>query len=157
MFTNYFKDLKEKYLQTDKRFLGIDYGTKNIGLAISDTSRTIASPYKTLQNKNYNVLFKEFEEIIKEFDIEVIIIGLPLQMDGQMGDTAQKVELFKKELEKNFPTKQIFLFDERLTSKIGEKMLIKDFDLSRKKRAKILDKISASYILQNFLDKMNFN
>ncbi|MDE6224191.1 MAG: Holliday junction resolvase RuvX, partial [Alphaproteobacteria bacterium] len=63
------KYLKDKYKETNKRFLGIDFGTVNIGLAISDVSRTIASPYKTLKNKSYSLLFKEFDEIINEMDI----------------------------------------------------------------------------------------
>lgn len=150
------KQLKDKYKETDKRFLGIDFGTTNIGLAISDVSRTIASPYNTLKNKSYSLLFKEFEEIIKEMDIGAIIIGLPLQMNGEEGDTATKVRMFTTELANHFPTIDIVLSDERLTSSISEKMLIREFDLSRQKRKQIIDKLSASYILQNVLDSMNF-
>ncbi|MBD5405281.1 Holliday junction resolvase RuvX [bacterium] len=156
MIENIFKSLKEKYSNTNKRFLGVDFGTVNIGLAVSDVSRSIASPYKMLKNKSYSILFNEFEEIIKEMDIAVIVIGLPLQMNGIEGDTAIKVNNFKEELEKHFSNIDIVLFDERLTSAISEKMLIREFDLSRQKRKKILDKVSASYILQNALDKMNF-
>ena len=156
MITNIFKNLKEKYSSTEKRFLGIDYGDVNIGTAISDVSRSIASPYKMLTNKSYTILFDEFADIIKEMDIGAIIIGLPLQMNGQEGETAQKVHKFKEALEKQFPNIDIVLSDERLTSSISEKMLIREFDLSRQKRKQILDKVSASYILQNVLDSMNF-
>ena len=156
MITNIFKNLKEKYSLTEKRFLGIDYGTINIGIAISDVSRSIASPYTSLKNKSYSILFKELEQIITEMDVGAIIIGLPLQMNGQEGETAQKVHKFKEELERHFPTIDIVLNDERLTSSQSEKMLIRDFDLSRQKRKKILDKVSASYILQNALDNMNY-
>ncbi|MGN0929815.1 MAG: Holliday junction resolvase RuvX [Alphaproteobacteria bacterium] len=149
------KYLKEKYASTNKRFLGIDFGTTNIGLAISDVSRTIASPYTTLKNKSYSILFKEFEEIIKEMDVSAIIIGLPLQMNGEEGETAIKVRKFKEELEKHFTNIDILLSDERLTSSISEKMLIREFDLSRQKRKQVIDKLSASYILQNVLDSIN--
>lgn len=149
------KYLKDKYKETNKRFLGIDFGTVNIGLAISDVSRTIASPYKTLKNKSYSLLFKEFDEIINEMDIGAVIIGLPLQMNGEEGDTATKVRNFKTELENRFSNIDILLSDERLTSSISEKMLIREFDLSRQKRKQVIDKLSASYILQNVLDSIN--
>lgn len=158
MIDNICKYLKEKYATTTKRFLGLDFGVINIGLAISDVSRTIASPYAMLKNKSYSSLFPEIEKIIVEMDVGAIIIGLPLQMDGNIGDTAVKVHNFKDALEEYFKDKNIdiLLTDERLTSAISEKMLIREFDLSRQKRKQILDKVAASYILQGVLDGMNF-
>ena len=159
MIDNICKFLKEKYLHSEKRFLGLDFGIINIGVAISDVSRTIASPYTMLKNKSYSALFPEIEKIVNEMDVGTIIIGLPLQMDGNVGDTAVKVHNFKDSLEEYFKTKgdiDICLTDERLTSAISEKMLIREFDLSRQKRKQILDKVAASYILQSVLDTMNF-
>ncbi|MDE6223875.1 MAG: Holliday junction resolvase RuvX, partial [Alphaproteobacteria bacterium] len=83
------------------------------------------------------------------------IIGLPLQMNGEEGDTATKVRNFKTELENRFSNIDILLSDERLTSSISEKMLIREFNLSRQKRKQVIDKLSASYILQNVLDSIN--
>lgn len=147
-----FHNLKLKYANTEKRFLGIDYGDVNIGIAISDVSRFIASPYTMLKNKSYKDLFFEIEKIVSEMDVAVIVIGLPLQMNGEEGKTAEKVHIFQKELAIFFPELDIVLCDERMTSAMSEKMLIREFDMSRAKRKQILDKVSASHILQQVLD-----
>lgn len=146
------KNLKEKYKNTDSRFLGIDYGTKNIGIAISDTSRFIATPLVIIDNSNKENTLKKLETIIKENNVSVIVIGLPLLMNGQIGDMAIKAKNFGQELEKIFPNIEICYFDERLTSKKVENMLINNFDLSRNKRKKVIDKIAAAEILQSVLD-----
>ena len=146
------KKLKEKYKNTDSRFLGIDYGVKNIGVAISDNSRFIATPLTIIDNSNKENTIKKLETIINENNVSVIVIGLPLLMNGQIGDMVINVKNFGKELEKNFPNIEICYFDERLSSKKVENMLIKDFDLSRQKRKKVIDKIAAAEILQSVLD-----
>ena len=151
METEICKKLKEKYKNTDKRFLGIDYGIKNIGIAISDTSRFIATPLITIPNNPKETMGK-LQTIIDENNISVIVIGLPLLMNGQVGDMAEKVKSFGKLLKQNFLNLDICYFDERLTSKKVENMLIKTFDLSREKRKKILDKMAAAEILQSVLD-----
>ncbi len=151
METDICKKLKEKYKNTDKRFLGIDYGIKNIGIAISDTSRFIATPLITIPNTPKETMEK-LKTIIDENNISVIVIGLPLLMNGQVGDMAEKVKSFGELLKQNFLNLDICYFDERLTSKKVENMLIKTFDLSREKRKKILDKIAAAEILQSVLD-----
>lgn len=152
MQKNTLNELKEKYSKTEKRFLGIDYGDVNIGIATSDVGRVIASPYKMLKNKNYNELFAEINIIIKEMDIGAIIIGLPLQMNGEEGEMALKVKTFVEKLMENISDIDIAFIDERLSSGMVNKMLVRDFDLSRKKRKDILDKIAAAEILQRALD-----
>lgn len=152
MQNNIFNTLKQKYFTTEKRFLGIDFGTVNIGVAVSDVGRQIASPYAMLKNKSYKDLFPEILQIVKEMDVGAIIIGLPLQMNGEEGETASKAREFGRLLGEVIPFVDIAFIDERMTSGMSEKMLIRDFDLSRKKRKAILDKVSAAEILQRALD-----
>ena len=152
MQNNIFNTLKQKYFSTEKRFLGIDYGDVNIGVAISDVGRQIASPYAMLKNKNYKDLFPEIKKIVDEMDVAVIVLGLPLQMNGEEGKTALKVRNFAQKLAEFIPEVEITFVDERMTSAMSEKMLIREFDLSRKKRKAILDKVAAAEILQRVLD-----
>ena len=138
-----------------KAILGIDYGSKRIGLAVSDLLRTIATSYKILYRKNIKSDIEELKGIIKEKEIGAIVMGLPLQMNGEEGELAQEVKKFAQilEAELNLP---VFLWDERLSSSAVEKFLIKEVDLSRKKRAKVLDASAASYILQGALDALAY-
>ncbi len=152
MQNNIFNTLKQKYFSTEKRFLGIDYGDVNIGVAVSDVGRQIATPYTMLKNKSYKDLFPEIKKIIDEMDVAVVVLGLPLQMDGKEGKTAEKVREFAKKLSEFIPEVEIAFVDERMTSCMSEKMLVRDFDLSRKKRKAILDKVAAAEILQRVLD-----
>lgn len=145
-------NLKIKYSNTTKRFLSIDYGSKNIGIAISDVGRQIATPYTTIENKNLEYVYKELDQIIKQMDIAVIVIGLPLQMNGEEGKTVSKVKSFTEFIKKQNPSIDICFIDERLTSKLVEKFLINDFNLSRNKRKQIIDKLAATQILQTMLD-----
>lgn len=135
------------------RYLGLDLGTKTLGLAISDTTLTIASVLTTInfENEDYDSLLKPLKEIIEEYNIQKLILGYPLNMDGTIGERAQITINFKKKLEKSFK-KEVILQDERLTSVISNKVLI-DADLSRKKRKKKVDGLAANLILQSYLDK----
>lgn len=138
-----------------RAILGIDYGSKRMGLAVSDLSRTIASSYKILYRKDIETDLNELSTIITEKEIGAFVIGLPLQMNGQEGEIAQEVRKFADILvEKfNFP---ILFWDERLSSSAVESFLIKEVDLSRKKRAKVLDASAAAYILQGALDALSY-
>ncbi|MBR5598925.1 MAG: Holliday junction resolvase RuvX [Alphaproteobacteria bacterium] len=147
-----FKNLLPKY----KAILGIDYGSKRIGLAVSDLLLTVASSYKILYRKDISTDINELKKIIKEKEVGAIVMGLPLQMDGSEGDTAKEVHKFADILEQNFNL-PIFLWDERLSSSAVEKFLIKEVDLSRKKRAKVLDSSAAAYILQGVLDSLSYH
>lgn len=139
------------------RYLGIDLGSKTIGLAISDTTLTIASTYKTIffKNEDYNSTIEEIMSIIKEYNITKIILGLPKNMNNTLGERAETTLKYKELLEKNTDI-PIIMFDERLTSVISNNILI-EADMSRKKRKKKVDSIAAQIILQDYLNKEKNN
>lgn len=148
------KEFKE-ILPKHKAILGIDYGSKRIGLAVSDLSCTIASSYKILYRRTLEFDLTELKNIIAEKEIGAIAMGLPLQMNGAEGEIAAEVRKFATVLEETFQL-PIFLWDERLSSSAVENFLIKEVDLSRKKRAKVLDASAAAYILQGVLDALKY-
>lgn len=136
------------------RYLGLDLGSKTLGIAISDTTKTIASTLKTLyfKDENYESLIEPLREIILDNDIEKIVLGLPKNMDNSLGMRANITLEFKKILENAFNI-EVIMEDERLTSVISNNILI-EADMSRKKRKKKVDGIAAQIILQSYLDKM---
>ncbi|MCM1323505.1 MAG: Holliday junction resolvase RuvX [Acetobacter sp.] len=138
-----------------KAILGIDFGTKRMGVAVSDLSCTIATSYKILYRSKLEIDLTELKNIIKEKEIGAIAMGLPLQMNGVEGEIAAEVRKFASILEENFSL-PILLWDERLSSSAVESFLIKEVDLSRKKRAKVLDASAAAYILQGVLDALKY-
>lgn len=138
-----------------KAILGIDYGSKRMGLAVSDLSCTIATSYKILYRRTIETDLTELKKIIAEKEIGAIVMGLPLQMNGAEGEIAAEVRKFAAILEGNFVL-PILLWDERLSSSAVENFLIKEVDLSRKKRAKVLDASAAAYILQGALDALKY-
>jgi len=135
------------------RYLGLDLGSKTLGIATSDYTKTIASTLKTLRFKdeNYSSLIAPLKEIISEYDIEKIILGLPKNMDNSIGMRANICLEFKKMLESEFGL-EVIMEDERLTSVISNQVLI-EADVSRKKRKNKVDGIAAQIILQSYLDK----
>ncbi len=146
------KEFKSQ-LPLRKAILGIDYGSKRMGLAVSDLSRTIATSYKILYRRTIEVDLTDLKSVIAEKEIGAIVMGLPLQMNGAEGEIAAEVRKFAAVLEENFAL-PILLWDERLSSSAVENFLIKEVDLSRKKRAKVLDASAAAYILQGALDAL---
>lgn len=134
------------------RVIGLDLGTKTLGIASSDLSQIIASAYKTInfRNDNYDYAIKELKLVVEELNPEKIILGLPKNMDGSIGFQAQKTLEFKELLEKEINL-EVIMIDERLTSKMAENIMIKA-DLSRKKRKTKVDKLAATLILQSYLD-----
>ena len=139
------------------RYLGIDLGSKTIGLAMSDQTCTIASPFKTIffDNEDYLSTIDEIKQITKEYGIQKIILGLPKNMNNTLGERAQITMQYKKMLEDNLKI-PVILFDERLTSVISNSILI-EADMSRKKRKKKVDGIAAQVILQDYLNKEKNN
>jgi putative Holliday junction resolvase len=131
------------------RILCIDFGLARIGLALSDPSKIIASPYKTIQTQGKEAIRQILKEI-DDLDIERIVIGLPLLLSGKDSETTKSVRTFASLL-KSQTDLPIILWDERLTSKQVEKTLISG-GIKRKKRAKLSDRLSAALILQSFLD-----
>ena len=127
------------------RYLGLDLGTKSLGLSLSDKTGLIASFYKNISYTD------EKKDIVEKEHVEKLVLGLPKNMDNSLGWRSAETIEFKKKLEEKLD-KEIILEDERLTTKIAENMLI-DFDLSRKKRKKVIDGVSAVIILQSYLDR----
>lgn len=135
------------------RYLGLDLGSKTLGIAISDKTNTIASVYKTIffNEIDYDDLINKLKEIVIENDITTIILGYPLNMNNTVGERAEISIKFKKKIENDIDI-PVILMDERLTSVISNNVLI-EADISRNKRKKKVDGIAAVIILQSFLDK----
>ncbi len=138
------------------RLLCIDWGSRNIGLAISDETQLIATPHATLIHKNKQSTLVALHKDVAFWNIQAVIIGLPLHMDGRMGDAAVTVTKFKDELAGVISPIPIFLFDERWTSKAIESHLIQA-DVSRAKRKSVVDKLAACYLLQGILEALRAN
>ena len=135
------------------RCLGLDLGSKTLGIAISDTTNTIATIYTTLRfdEDDYDSLISQLKDIILKNDIDVIVLGLPKNMNNTLGKRAEITLDFKEKLEKQLLVK-VTLMDERLTSVISNNVMI-EADMSRKKRKKKVDGIAAQIILQDYLDR----
>lgn len=146
------KDFKQ-LLKPYKSIIGFDYGTKRLGIAVSDLLLMVATPYKILQRREESKDIEEILAIIKEKEACGLVFGLPLQMDGTEGETAKKVREFAARIEAASGLPVTF-WDERLSSRAMENFLIKEADLSRKRRKEVLDSSAASYILQGFLDAL---
>ena len=133
------------------RYLGLDLGSKTLGIAISDPSNTIASVLKTLRfsDEDYQSLIEPLKEIVNENKIQQIVLGYPLNMNGTVGMRAEICLNFKKMLEEQLDV-SVVMEDERLTSVISNQILIQA-DLSRKKRKKKVDGLAAQIILQSYL------
>lgn len=136
------------------RCLGLDLGSKTLGIAISDLTNCIASVYKTIffADDDYDSLINPLREIIKKENIDTLVLGFPKNMNNTLGSRAMITLDFKEKLEKELGLK-VILEDERLTSVISNNVLIKA-DMSRKKRKKKVDGIAAVIILQGYLDKL---
>lgn len=139
------------------RYLGIDLGSKTVGLAMSDPTGLIASSFKTIffKNEDYLSTIDEIKQIVNDYEIKKIILGLPKNMNNTLGERALITIDYKKLLEDNIKIPVIFM-DERLTSVISNKVLI-EADISRKKRKQKVDSIAAQIILQDYLDKERNN
>ena len=135
------------------RYLGLDLGSKTLGIAISDRTNCIASVYTTLyfDNEDYSSLILPLKNIIEREEISSLVLGLPKNMNNTMGERAMITLEFKKILEDNFHL-PIIMEDERLTSVISNNVLI-DANVSRKKRKKKVDGMAAVIILQGYLDR----
>ena len=135
------------------RFLGLDLGTKTLGVAVSDKTGLIANTLKTInfKDENYSNLLKPLKEIINEYEVKKIVLGFPKNMNNSIGLRAEITIKFKKLLEENF-TIEVILQDERLSSKSAESILI-EADMSRKKRKKIIDKMAAIQILTTYMQR----
>ena len=132
------------------RLIGIDPGGKRIGIALSDENKIVATPYTTIIKENYIDLVDQIKKIVKEYDIDGIVIGNPINMDGTEGPSSQSAKDLAKNLSKDI-TENITLWDERLSSQ-GAFNLSNDLAINSSKKVKKLDENSAQFILQGVLD-----
>jgi putative Holliday junction resolvase len=139
-------------LPPEARLLGLDVGTKTIGLALSDVTRTIATPYDTIRRTKFTIDAKALASIVDKMEIGALIIGLPINLDGSEGPRAQSTRAFTRNLGKHIAVPMVF-WDERLSTAAVERHLI-EADASRKRRAEVVDRMAAAYILQGALDRL---
>ncbi|MDP8258074.1 MAG: Holliday junction resolvase RuvX [Candidatus Aadella gelida] len=132
------------------RIMGLDIGTKNIGVAVSDETCTLAQGREVITRTSTEKVVSRIKELVEEFKVEEIVIGLPVNMDGTEGPRAKDSRMWGELLEKRFPFKCV-LWDERLSTKEAEDIMI-SADISRKKRKKKIDQLAAQLILQGYLD-----
>ena len=145
-------ELKDK-LASNARLIGLDLGTKRIGIAICDDKRKIASPYKTIEYKNMDYLVNELKNIIKDNNIFALIIGNPINMDGSFGKSAQSINDKAKVIEKELDL-IIAMWDERLSTS-GAFNISSNLDINFSKKKKNIDEKAAAFILQGALDYLN--
>lgn len=135
-----------------KRLMGLDLGTKTIGVAISDVERRIASPVETIRRTKFKADAAALLSLIGKHDVGAIILGKPYNMDGSQGPRVQATEAFARNLS-TLTDLPILYQDERLSTAAVTRTLI-DADTSRARRAELVDKLAAAYILQGFIDRM---
>ena len=137
------------------RIMGLDYGSKTVGVAISDALLLTAQGIETIERKEENKLRKtlaRIEALVKEYEVEKIVLGLPLNMNDTIGERAEKTLEFKAMLERRTGL-EVILWDERLTTVEAEQILIES-NVRREDRKKYIDKIAAGFILQGYLDSL---
>ena len=135
-------------INTAQSLLGLDFGDKTIGIAVSDKTKTIATPIMTLKRKGIEKDIIILLSIFKEYNVGGVVLGLPLSLDGNENERTEKVRKFAKELSKNI---KVTFYDERYSSDVIYKELRKN-SISRNKIKKKINQLAASYILQGFLD-----
>ena len=148
------KDLNTA-LKTGQRVLGLDLGSKTIGLALSDVMRTVASPLETIKRTKFTKDAQRLFEIIDEHEVGALVLGMPYNMDGTEGPRCQSTRDFAINF-KNLRDMPMAFWDERLSTSAVERMLVTDVDMTRGRRAEVIDKLAATYILQGALDALAF-
>jgi putative Holliday junction resolvase len=133
------------------RLMGLDVGSRTIGVAISDELGLTAQPLKTIRRTSKQEDVKAIKEIMAEFEIAKIVVGLPKNMDGTLGKQAETTFRWIKDVQEELKVPMI-TWDERLTT-VGASRVLLEADLSREKRKKVIDKLAAVLILQGYLDK----
>ena len=146
------EEFKKKQLNTS-RLIGLDLGSKRIGVAICDENQKIATPLKTINKSKFEDLINELEDIIKENNIKGIIIGNPINMDGTFGKSSQSVNDVSKNIDQNIEV-DVCLWDERLST-VGAFNLSSQLDVNVSKREKNIDQNAAAFILQGAIDYLN--
>lgn len=136
------------------RYLGLDFGSKTTGIALSDESATIASPLETVTREEEAALkqtVRRIRELTEQYDVHTVVLGFPKNMNNTEGERCEKTLAFKKRLERDLYQVEIVLWDERLTTVSAEAPL-KEMGVRRENRKQYIDQIAASIILQGYLD-----
>ncbi len=142
-------------LAKDARLFGLDLGDKTIGIALSDVRRAIATPLQTIERTKFRADAEKLLSLAKKHDVGALVIGMPLNMDGSEGPRAQSTRAFIRNLAP-LTDMPIALWDERLSTAAVERTLL-EADASRKRRAEVVDKMAAAYLLQGALDRLGRN
>lgn len=142
------------HLAADARLIGVDLGEKTIGLALSDVRRTIASPLETLPRGKFQADAKKLLALASKFGVGGLVVGLPKNMDGSEGPSAQSARAFVRNLSP-LTDLAIAFWDERLSTAAVTRTLI-EADASRRRRDDVVDKVAAAYILQGALDRLGY-
>ena len=137
------------------RKMSLDVGTRTIGIAVSDLMGMIANGVETIRRTSEEKDYERIAQLIKEHEVETLVVGYPKNMNGTIGERAQACEAMAHKLEDMFPEVKVVLWDERLSTVAAEKVLV-DADMRRNKRKKIIDMMAAVVILQNYLDSKAF-
>jgi putative holliday junction resolvase len=146
------EDFKKKQSEPS-RLIGLDLGSKRIGVSICDERQSIATPFKTINKTNTNELIDQLREIITEYNIKGIIIGNPINMDGSLGRSAQSVNDVSTNIDKSIDV-DVCLWDERLST-VGAFNISSQLDVNVSKREKNIDQNAAAFILQGAIDFLN--
>ncbi|SDW65483.1 putative holliday junction resolvase [Marininema mesophilum] len=137
------------------RIMGIDVGEKRVGISVSDLMGWTAQGLETVSRTEDDGWLRRIGELIREYEVESIVVGLPRNMDGSIGDKGKACEVIAEDLKQRFSL-PVKLWDERLSTMAVQRTLI-EADMSRKKRRKVVDKMAASWILQGYLDSQRRN
>ncbi len=137
----------------DTPWMGLDLGEKTIGVAVSDATRLIASPLELIRKSKFTQEAEQLFKLMAHRKVSALVIGLPVNMDGTEGPRAQSCRAFARNLERLRPVNVAF-WDERLSTSAVERFLIEDLDLNRKRRAQVVDRTAAAWILQGALDRV---
>ena len=136
------------------RSMSLDVGTRTIGIAVSDLMGLVANGVETIHRTSIERDYARLAELIKEHEVDTLVVGYPKNMNGTVGERGQACAAMAEELKVKFPECKVVLWDERLSTVAAERVLI-DADLRRKKRKQVIDMMAAVVILQNYLDSKN--
>ncbi len=146
-------EIEDLEVYQGQRILGLDLGTKTIGIALSDTQQQVATPLETLRRKKFQIDAKHLLGLVVEFDIAAFVIGLPLNMDGTEGSRVQSTNAFVRNMGQKTDVPFI-AWDERMSTVAVERVLL-EADATRLARSRVIDKMAAGYILQGALDRLS--
>lgn len=141
-------------LRRGQRLLGVDVGTRTLGLALSDVTLTVATPLRTISRTRLQADLGHLDSLAGEHDVGGFVLGLPVGMDGREGPRAQAVRQFARDLDKTLH-RPIAFWDERFSTAAVERTLIEEADMTRRRRRQVIDRAAAAYILQGALDRLH--